>query len=142
MIKNARQYQAAKNTLHHFAAELKAIKEQYGADTQKAALLAQGYVEQVAQLKAELKEYEQMKTTALPAVLRIRDLSQISRTIVQMRLARRLTQKQLADLMGCKQADISRLEREGYRGYTVGQIEKLMGKLGRRLEIAAVAMQK
>ncbi|MCM8813203.1 MAG: helix-turn-helix domain-containing protein [Candidatus Omnitrophica bacterium] len=141
MIKNDRQYQKTKNLLSHFAAEKEEIEKRYGADAHKAALLAQGYVDQVEKLKTELKEYEKMKKTAVPAVVRIRDLSQISRTIVRLRLAQRLTQKQLADLIGCKQADISRMEREGYRGYTVGQIEKVMEKLGRRVEIEAVAMQ-
>ena len=135
MIKNDRQYEYTKRKLHEFEEDLKAIRKKYSSDKNKVALLSQGYVEHIAQLKAEIEEYEKIKKSPLPKVLRIHTLNEISRQLVRLRIARGLTQAQLAAQTGCKQADVSRLEREGYQGYSIGQLEKIAAGLNAKLEL-------
>lgn len=135
MIKNDRQYEYTKRKLHEFEEDLKAIHKKYSSDKNKVRLLSQGYVEHIAQLKVEIEEYEKMKEVPLPKILRAHNLDEISRQIVRLRLARGLTQAELASRIGCKQSDISRLEREDYQGYTIGQLKKIAASLNAEIEI-------
>lgn len=135
MIKNGRQYEYAKNKLREFEEDLKAIRKKYSTDKNKVALLSQGYIEHTLKLKSEIAEYEKMKRSPLPKVLRAHDLDEISRQLVRLRLARGLTQAELAARIGCKQADVSRLEREDYQGYTIGQLKKIAANLDAEIEL-------
>lgn len=142
MIKNDRQYEYAKNKLHEFERGLKAIRKKHYSDKNKVGLLSQGYVEHIAQLKAEIKEYEKMKKSSLPKVLRACNPVEISHQLVRLRLARGLTQAELAARVGCKQADISRMEREEYRGYTISQLEKIAESLDAEIELDLIPVRK
>ena len=142
MIKNDRQYEYTKKKLHEFEQDLKAIRKKYSPDKNKVALLSQGYVEHIAQLEAEIEEYENMKKSPLPNVLRIHNLVEISHQLVRLRIARRLTQAQLAARIGCKQADVSRLEREDYQGYTISQLKKIAASLDAEIELDLIPVQK
>ena len=142
MIKNDRQYEYTKKKLHEFEQDLKAIRKKYSPDKNKVALLSQGYAEHIAQLEAEIEEYEKMKKSPLPNVLRIHNLVEISHQLVRLRIARRLTQAQLAARIGCKQADVSRLEREGYQGYTISQLKKIAASLDAEIELDLIPVQK
>ena len=141
MIKNDRQYEYAKSRLHKFDEDLAAIRKKYSSDKNKVALLSQGYIEHIAQLKAEVDEYKKMKRAPLPHRLRAYDPSEISHQLVRLRLARRLTQAELATRIGCKQADISRLEREDYQGYTISQLKKIAESLDAEIEIDLIVAQ-
>lgn len=138
MIKNDRQYEYTKKKLHEFEAELKTIHKKYSSNKNKAGLLSQGYVEHIVQLKAEIAEYENMKKSPLPKVLHVHNALEISRMLVRLRIARRITQAQLATRIGCKQADISRLEREDYQGYTISQLLKIVKNLNAKIELNVI----
>jgi len=138
MIKNDRQYEYTKNKLHEFKEDLKAIRKKYSSDKNKVTLLSQGYIEHIAQLETEIEEYEKMKKLPLPKVLRVHNLGEINHQLVRLRLAKGLTQAQLAARIGCKQADISRLEREEYQGYTIGQLEKIVTSLDVEIELTFI----
>ena len=135
MIKNGRQYEHSKKKLHELEEDLKAIRKKYYLDKNKVALLSQGYIEHIVQFKDEIKEYEDMIKAPFPEVLLIHNLNKISRSIVRLRIARKITQEELAQRVGCKQSDISRLERDDYYGYTIGQLDKIMAGLGMKIEL-------
>lgn len=135
MIKSVRQYEYTKRKLRELEEDLKAVRKEYSSDKNKSALLSRGYTEHIAQLKTEIAEYEKMKKSPLPKILKIRDLDEISRQIVRLRLARGFTQAKLASRIGCKQADVSRIEREDYQGYTIGQLKKIAAGLNAEIEL-------
>ena len=134
MIKNDSQYKYTKKKLLEFKKNLKTIREKYSSNKAQARLLSQGYVEHISQLGSEIKEYEKMKASPLPKILRAHASREISWQLVRLRVARGLTQEQLAKRAGCKQADISRLEREDYRGYTFNQLGKIASCLDAKIE--------
>ena len=138
MIKNDRQYEYTKKKLCEFETDLKSIHKKYSSDKNKIALLSQGYVEHIAQLKAEVKEYEEIKKSPLPKVLHAHNAFEISRMLVRLRVARGITQAQLAARIGCKQTDISRLEREDYKGYTISQLAKIAKNLNAKMELNVI----
>ena len=129
MIKNDRQYEYSKKKLHELEEDLRTIRKKYCSEKNKVAVLSQGYIEHIAQFKDEMKEYEDMIKAPFPEVLPIHNLNEINRSIVRLRIARKITQEDLAQRVGCKQSDISRLERDDYCGYTIGQLAKIMASL-------------
>ena len=133
MIKNKRQYEYSKRKLHELEEDLKAIRKKYYIDKNKVALLSQGYIEHIVQFKDEIKGYEDMIKAPFPEVLPIHNLNEINRSIVRLRIARKITQEELAQRVGCKQSDISRLERDDYRGHTIAKLDKIIAGLGAKI---------
>lgn len=140
MIKNDRQYTYTKNKLHEFQKDLKEIQQKYSFDKSKLKLLSQGYIEHIAQLKTEIANYEKIKTLPLPKKLRANTPAEISQQLVRLRVAKGLTQAQLAARMGCRQSDISRMERADYKGYSYQLLEKVANILGVDLELIFIAL--
>jgi DNA-binding Xre family transcriptional regulator len=136
ILKNDRQCEYTKKKLHEFEQALKKVQKKYAENKAKLILFSHGYVEHVAQLKHQIAEYEKMKKVPLPRSLRARDPHEISHQLVRLRIARGLTQAQLAARTGCKQADISRLEQEDYQGYTVSLLKKVAATLDADVELS------
>ena len=135
MIKNNRQLEYTKKRIREFEKDLAMIRKKYSSEKNKEKLLSQGYKEHIVQMKAEIEQYEKMKEAPLPKVLHAHNPVEISRLLVRLRLARGLTQEQLAARLGCTQSDISRLEREDYVGYTFSTLEKVASILNADLEL-------
>ena len=58
--------------------------------------------------------------------------------IYDLRQKARLTQKQLAELVGTKQSNIARIEAADYTGYTFKTLEKVTKALRAKLEIRII----
>ena len=54
----------------------------------------------------------------------------VARQIYELRTARRLTQRQLADLVGTKQPVIARLEDADYEGHSLSMLSRIADALG------------
>ena len=62
----------------------------------------------------------------------------VSQLIYKARIKAKLTQKQLADLIGSDQAVISRLEDADYEGHSLSMLRRIARVLGKRLDIRFV----
>ncbi|MFC1480434.1 helix-turn-helix domain-containing protein [Candidatus Omnitrophota bacterium] len=142
MIKNDRQLQYTIKQLRNMEEALKDVRDKYSSNKNQVEVLSQGYIEHIKQMKAEITEYKRMKTTPLPAVLRAKNPTELSHILVRLRLFRGFTQEQLASLVKCNQSDISRLEREDYKGYTVKQLEKIARILNADVELNLIPAKK
>jgi len=60
---------------------------------------------------------------------------QIAAQIARLRERAGLSQAELAERIGTKQAGIARMERRDYRGYTVATLAKITAAIGGRLEV-------
>ena len=60
----------------------------------------------------------------------------VARLIYTARTQARLTQQQLADLVGTKQPDIARLEDADYQGHSLTMLHRIATALNQRLEIS------
>lgn len=63
----------------------------------------------------------------------------VAKLIYDARTAARLTQKQLADLVGTRQPVIARLEDADYNGHSLSMLHRIAHALNRRLDIKLVA---
>jgi ribosome-binding protein aMBF1 (putative translation factor) len=61
--------------------------------------------------------------------------AEVAQLIYHARTDARLTQKQLADLVGTKQPVIARLEDADYRGHSLSMLQRIAAALGQRVQI-------
>jgi DNA-binding XRE family transcriptional regulator len=136
MIKNERQYAYSRKKLKELEEGLKGIKGKYAEKPNKARLLSQGYDEHIAQIREEMAEYERIKTSPALTALRAHTPEELRRRLIELRMLRGLTQADLAKRIGCKQSDISRMERKGYKGFSLTTLEKIAFALESKIEIS------
>jgi transcriptional regulator with XRE-family HTH domain len=91
------------------------------------------------QCKEELDLYERLKKGDLPPVENFRNAG---RFFIAARIARGMTQRQLAESLDVKESQVSRDERNEYHGISLEKAERLAEilnvelKLGKKLAVA------
>ncbi|MBI2071582.1 MAG: XRE family transcriptional regulator [Gemmatimonadetes bacterium] len=68
-----------------------------------------------------------------------RSKAAVGRQIYELRTARGLTQKQLAELIGTKQPVIARLEDADYQGHSLAMLYRIAAALGCSLSVGFIA---
>lgn len=138
MIKNDIQYKYSKRKIIEFLNKVEKLNKKYSKNKKKLSLLSQGYLEHVSQLKTEITEYEKMKNSPLPRILTAKNPKEISKQLVRMRISHGLTQAQLAEQLGCKQSDISRMEREDYISFSIPLLHRVAKFYNTELNVSFV----
>lgn len=90
-----------------------------------------------AQLEEEVDAYSQMKRGDLGP---LSSLTAIGRWLVGARIARGLTQAELAERLDVDPSQVSRDERNDYRGITVDRAQRIMEALGVRFTARAESL--
>lgn len=133
MIRNEAEYQQA---VARIDAERKRLAEHMG-EWQRQGFTA----EQVAKLREplesfhrqfveEVESYERLKRGQFSEFENLQGLGQV---LIGLRIARGMTQRQLAQRLGVDESMISRDERNEYHGITVERAKKVLDALGVRL---------
>jgi hypothetical protein len=78
------------------------------------------------QLDEEIESYERLKRGELDE---LENLHGIGRTLIALRIALGLTQRELAERTGAHESQISRDERNEYHGITVERVSKILDAL-------------
>ncbi len=79
-----------------------------------------------AQLAEEIESYERLKRGAVDTLLNLHGLG---RSLVALRIARGITQRELAQKLGVHESQISRDERNDYHGITVERATRVLEAL-------------
>jgi ribosome-binding protein aMBF1 (putative translation factor) len=134
MIRNEREYQEA-------VERLKA--EQKRLDEHRASLAAEGLDEGAVknlmdpmisfhlQLKEEVESYERLKRGEFAELTNLRGLGHL---LVSLRIARGISQRDLAKLLDVHESQVSRDERNEYHGISIERATKILEALGVRLK--------
>jgi transcriptional regulator with XRE-family HTH domain len=85
------------------------------------------------QLEEEVAEYERLRRGDIGELVNLHGLG---RTLVALRAALGLTQKELAERLGVHESQVCRDERNEYRGLTVERASRVLDALGVRLTSA------
>ncbi len=85
------------------------------------------------QLEEEVEAYERLKRGDLGE---IDNLHGLGRTLVALRIALGLTQRQLAERLAVNESQVSRDERNEYQGITVDRASRILDALGVTLKSA------
>ena len=127
MITNERQYAITKAQLRRLQSVLAlSHPSASGMDPQLHRAMMAGLESQIADLDAELRHYEYLPHAQL---LQLQSLSGIGRLLTEGRIARRLTQYDLAHELGLKPQQIQRYEATEYRSASLSRLAKVAAAL-------------
>jgi ribosome-binding protein aMBF1 (putative translation factor) len=131
MIKNERQYRITKAHAEKFE---KAIQETTKSPQRvehpvlrKAQLDA--LKSQLKDLQREIKEYETLRS-GKRKVVTLGSLEELPKTLIQARIAARLSQEELAIKLGLKPQQIQRYESTEYQAASFERVQEIMRVLG------------
>jgi ribosome-binding protein aMBF1 (putative translation factor) len=137
MMKTEKEFELAKQ-------QLSKLTELY--DTQLGELKTKGLSEEAAksslssswtyamQCKEEIELYEKLKQGKLPPM---NHFSTKGKYFVAARIARGMTQRELAEKLGVKESAVSRDERNEYHGMSVEKMDRLAHVLNLKVLISA-----
>ncbi len=152
MIKNDRQLAVTKTRLRELQSQLAHLRQQY-SDATDFDFYSEATRDTIDAMKREIRDYALVKTSSIERILKLwdkrgsvhpqskTDLS-VGELIAMLRLARGLTQEQLAQRLGIQQAHVARYEQRGYTGYTLETLSNIFGELGAKLAIEPISRRK
>ncbi len=121
MIKNERQYKIARANLQKWLKNLeihKTVKQDvpdWVLEEQRVSIC-----EQVKQLQAEIKEYEDTVSSGIQGLPDLEEIIEsLPMQLIKWRIAQRLTQSELAILTGLHENLLQKYEQENYSGVSL-----------------------
>lgn len=133
MIRSEAEYQQARTRIDaerkRFAEHADAWRKQ-GFTAEQVAKLMEPLQSFHMQLVEEVESYERLKRGQIEELENLRDLG---RVLIGLRIARGMTQRQLASAMQVDESMVSRDERNEYHGITVERARRVLDALGVRL---------
>lgn len=128
MITNDRQYKIARTKADEFHQALESYDLSAVIASGVAPVFAEAHRNAVASeldlLKQQISEYERLKSGAVKS-FEARSLKDLPLILVRARIARNMTQKQLADCLGMKEQQIQRYEANSYRGVSFDRLVQI-----------------
>ncbi|MBW7933110.1 MAG: helix-turn-helix transcriptional regulator [Gemmatimonadaceae bacterium] len=137
MIRTDAEYQDALKRLQQDRGVIQAQREALGAlnlnadEVERALEPAFSFHEQ---LREEVEVYERMRRGDITPV---ESLSDIGRVLIGLRIARGITQRQLAERMNVSETQVSRDERNDYHGITVERAQRIILALHGKVRVEA-----
>jgi HTH-type transcriptional regulator / antitoxin HigA len=137
MIKTDAQRERTRVQIAGFQLALEQARTQKMA-AKRAEAIRQSYETMIQQLEDELSEYDRLKSGQLeiPPVDR---LDQIAPFIVRMRIAKGISQTELAKRLGVSKQVISRSEEEEYQGVAIARLQSILDALGIKTRVNLTA---
>ena len=128
MIKNELQYKLTKSSAENFEKRLHWLRENPGAQDQLDPILAKaeedGLQSMIDELREEIQEYERTKQGDVD-MTSLTSVHMVPRTLIRARIARGLSQRQLAQLVGLKEQQIQRYESNDYSNVDLGRVQEI-----------------
>jgi HTH-type transcriptional regulator/antitoxin HigA len=123
VITNEVQYRATKGHLIRFDEAAANLEAKLAGDPhpQRVRLELDAVQAQAADLRAELDEYESLKSGQVSS-FEASSLPGLASLLVKARIARGWTQRQLADALGVAEQQVQRYESTGYRSASLARI--------------------
>jgi DNA-binding Xre family transcriptional regulator len=129
MIRTEREYEEARRRLQEtrgFAEQQRASLESAGLSLEHVDLAMSPTDALLDQTKGEIAWYERARRGEIHPVPKLTD---IGLTLIALRLAKGLTQRQLAERLGINEAQVSKDERNEYHGISVERAQRILDAL-------------
>ena len=140
MITNERQYRITKAQIQKFKEAIGAFDIKTATKQTKSKALAKAELaamqSEFEQLSKQLHEYETLKSGTVE-VLKASTLEELPNILIRARIAKRLSQRRLAEAIGLKEQQIQRYEAEQYASADLARLSKVANVLG--LNISEIA---
>ena len=132
MIQNLRQYRVTKTQIARLETALDAaVKAAEGMDPRVASAMRRGIEAQIQELREELRAYDRISEAE---TLHLSSCQELGQLMIRGRIARGLTQKDLAEALHLKPQQIQRYEATDYQSVSLKRIQRIMEVLGLELE--------
>jgi DNA-binding XRE family transcriptional regulator len=142
MIKNEQQYQNSLAWLQRFEQSIAELdnNEQLKAEPKRWKLHTDSYQSQVDELKSEITEYERLINcdTSKPLKIQVDSLNKLPDALIKVRLAAKITQRELADRLGIAEQRVKEYEDTDYQCASFVEILEVSTALGVEFETATV----
>ena len=133
MIKNERQYRITKSWVQKFTQTLTHLDAHPEESSHLHPLLRKaerdGVASQLETLQGELREYEALRAGETRS-FQLASFEELPRTLIQARIARGLSQKDLAGRLGLKEQQIQRYEATEYASASLERVGAVIRALG------------
>ena len=133
MIKNERQYRITRAQAERFSQALNDLQGQGPELTEVHPLLRQAREDalrsQLGDLEGDLREYEALKAGHFEFD-QLKTIAELPTMLIKARIARGLSQRDLADRLGLKEQQIQRYEASGYESASFARIRNVVDALG------------
>ena len=113
-------------------------KAQQGSSGKRVNAIRGSYEGMIQQLEDELREYDRLKSGEF-AMPNIERLDQIAPFIVKLRIAKHLSQSDLARRLGVSKQVVSRHEEDGYQSVSIPRLQEILDALEVRATISLSA---
>ncbi len=137
MITNEKQYRITRNSAKGFARAIEefdaAARERLGIHPQLVKAELDAMESQLADLRNELNEYEQLKAADL-SVISVTSLDSLADGLIKARIASGLSQRALAQRLALKEQQIQRYEAGRYESASYRRMCQIAHALGVRIE--------
>jgi DNA-binding XRE family transcriptional regulator len=142
MIKNEQEYQNSLAWLQRFEQSIAELddNEQLKAEPKRWKLHRDSYQSQVDELKSEITEYERLINcdTSKPLKIQVDSLNKLPDALIKVRLAAKITQRELADRLGIAEQRVKEYEDTDYQCASFVEILEVSTALGVEFETATV----
>lgn len=142
MIKNEQQYQNSLAWLQRFEQSIAELddNEQLKAEPKRWKLHRDSYQSQVDELKSEITEYERLINcdTSKPLKIQVDSLNKLPDALIKVRLAAKITQRELAERLGIAEQRVKEYEDTDYQCASFVEILEVSTALGVEFETATV----
>ncbi|MEN6522855.1 MAG: XRE family transcriptional regulator [Anaerolineaceae bacterium] len=132
MITNERQYKITRSQLELLTKAIEKFDLQEKIHQTGSEALAVAELEaiksEVELLTIQINEYELLKS-GVKSILKVSSLEELPKILIQARIAQKLSQKELASLLGIKEQQIQRYEAEDYRSASLKRLLEVAGIL-------------
>ncbi len=133
MITNERQYRITRSQLEKLKIVIKDFDIKAVAERTKSKILAKAEIEALRSeydnLSMQLLEYETLKSGTVE-ILKASNLEELPSILIRARIAKGLSQRQLADALGLKEQQIQRYEAEEYASANLRRLADVARALG------------
>ena len=127
MIQNERQYGITKAQAKRLEDALAAAKQTEGMPPRVYDAMVAGIQSQIDELAGQLCEYDEVRGASR---LRMDSVEHLPDVLIKARIARGMTQKDLAERVGIQPQQIQKYEASAYRSASLCRIQQVMKALG------------
>ena len=139
MIKNERQYRITRAQVERFERTIKELRSRSQTESNVHPLIAKAQEDavssQLEDLKREMREYESLKTSEFP-IDELEVVSGLPLMLIKARIARGMSQRDLAERIGLKEQQIQRYEATDYASASLSRIREIVSGLSGKVDTA------
>jgi ribosome-binding protein aMBF1 (putative translation factor) len=136
MIKSDAQRERAASHMEGFREALAQVEREIAGA--RATALRGSYEGMISQLADDIREYDELKSSEL-TLPRIERLDQIAPFVTKMRIAKGVSQAELARRLGVSRQVVSRYEETDYQTVALVRLQEILDAIGIKALVTLVA---